>query len=127
MAQKSATPDLDPLTERIIGAIFQVSNTLGAGYLEKVYERALVHELRKRGLQVQSQLPIQVIYDGVIVGDYVSDILVEEKVLLELKAVDNLADIHLAQCLNYLTATKLRLCLLINFDKPRVEIRRVTR
>jgi GxxExxY protein len=63
----------------------------------------------------------------VIVGDYVSDVLVEEKVLLELKAVDNLTNTHLAQCLNYLTATKLRLCLLINFGKPRVEIRRVTR
>ncbi len=122
-----ATPELDELTERIIGAVFQVSNTLGAGYLEKVYERALVHELTKRSLQVQAQLPIQVMYDGVIVGDYMSDILVEGKVLLELKAVDNLADIHLAQCLNYLTATKLRLCLLINFGKPRVDIRRVTR
>ncbi len=127
MAQKSATPDLDELTDRIIGAVFQVSNTLGAGYLEKVYERALVHELGKRGLQVQAQLPIQVIYDGIIVGDYVSDIMVEKKVLLELKAVENLADIHLAQCLNYLTATKLRLCLLINFGKPRVQIRRVMR
>ncbi len=92
-----------------------------------MYERALIHELGKRGLQVQAQLPIQVIYDDVIVGDYVSDILVDGKVLLELKAVENLADIHLAQCLNYLTATKLRLCLLINFGKPRVEIRRVTR
>lgn len=127
MARTSSTPDLDGLTERIIGAVFQVSNTLGVGYLEKVYERALIHELGKRGLRVQSQLPIQVVYDGVIVGDYVSDIMVEEKVLLELKAVDNLADIHLAQCLNYLTATKLRLCLLINFGKPRVQIRRVTR
>lgn len=127
MARTSSTPDLDGLTERIIGAVFQVSNTLGVGYLEKVYERALIHELGKRGLRVQSQLLIQVVYDGVIVGDYVSDIMVEEKVLLELKAVDNLADIHLAQCLNYLTATKLRLCLLINFGKPRVQIRRVTR
>ena len=127
MAQKSATPELDPLTERIIGAVFQVSNTLGAGYLEKVYERALIHELGKRGMQVQVQVPIQVIYDGVNVGNYVRDILVEEKVLIELKAVDNLTNTHLAQCLNYLTATKLRLCLLINFGKPRVEIRRVTR
>jgi GxxExxY protein len=78
-------------------------------------------------MQVQVQVPIQVIYDGVNVGNYVSDILVEEKVLIELKAVDNLTNTHLAQCLNYLTATKLRLCLLINFGKPRVEIRRVTR
>ena len=122
-----ATPELDELTERIIGAVFQVSNTLGVGYLEKVYERALVHELAKRGMQVQAQLPIQVVYDGVVVGNYASDIVVDGKVLLELKAVDSLSDVHLAQCLNYLTATKLRLCLLINFGKPRVVIRRVTR
>lgn len=124
---RNATPELDGITERIIGAIYQVSNTLGAGYLEKVYERALMHELGKRGMQAQAQVPIRVFYDTILVGDFIGDILVEGKVLLELKAADSLTDVHVAQCLNYLAATKLRLCLLINFGTPRAQIRRVVR
>ena len=116
---------MSQLTERVIRCAFVVSNTLGCGFLEKVYENALAHELRKTGLQVQQQHAITVYYDGVAVGEYTADLLVEGVLLLELKAVKDLDDIHLAQCLNYLKATNLRLCLLMNFAKPKVEIRRI--
>jgi GxxExxY protein len=117
--------DMKQLTEKVIQCAFTVSNTLGCGFLEKVYENALVHELRKEGLQVQQQHGITVYYDGVAVGEYTADLLVEAVLLLELKAVKDLDDIHLAQCLNYLKATNLRLCLLMNFAKSKIEIRRV--
>jgi GxxExxY protein len=116
---------LNQITERIIGGAFTVSNTLGCGFLEKVYENALAHELRKTGLTVESQHPIQVRYDGVIVGDYVADLLVEGCVLVELKAVKALDEIHVAQCLNYLKATGLTVCLLLNFSHPKLEVRRI--
>jgi len=117
--------DMKQLTERVIQCAFTVSNTLGSGFLEKVYENALAHELRKAGLQVQQQHGITVYYDGVAVGEYTADLLVEGVLLLELKAVKNLDDIHMAQCLNYLKATNLRLCLLMNFAKPKLEVRRI--
>ncbi|MHC4118245.1 MAG: GxxExxY protein [Planctomycetota bacterium] len=113
------------LTEKVIRCAFTVSNSLGCGFLEKVYENALVHELREAGLQARQQHAITVYYDGLAIGEYVADLLVEGVLLLELKAVKDLDDIHLAQCLNYLKATNLRLCLLINFAKPKVEIRRI--
>ena len=117
--------DMEQLTQKIIASAFTVSNTLGHGFLEKVYENALVHELRKAGIRALQQYPIQVHYDGVVVGDYLADVLVEESVLIELKAVKAFDDVHLAQCLNYLKATGLRLCLLMNFGKAKVEVRRV--
>ena len=117
--------DLSKLTERVIGAAFAVSNGLGAGFLEKVYENALVHELRKRGLKVTQQHPFKVLYDDQIVGEYVCDLLVEGVLLVELKAVKALDDIHLAQCINYLKATNLTLCLLINFGNPKIEVKRL--
>ena len=113
------------LTEKVIGCAFTVSNTLGCGFLEKVYENALAHELHKAGLKVEQQHGITVHYDGVVVGDYTADLLVSGVLLIELKAVKELDDIHLAQCLNYLRATSLRLCLLMNFGKPKVDIRRI--
>ena len=113
------------LTEKVIGCAFQVSNALGCGFLEKVYERALVHELRKAGLQVQAQYPITIYYDGIIIGNFFADILVENCILIELKALKHLDNSHKAQCLNYLKATNLNLCLLINFGNPRVEINRI--
>jgi GxxExxY protein len=117
--------EMRQLTEKVIGCAFTVSNTLGCGFLEKVYENALARELRKAGLHVQQQHSITVYYDGVAVGQYTADLLVEEVLLLELKVVKDLDDIHLAQCLNYLKATNLRLCLLMNFAKPKVEFRRI--
>lgn len=117
--------ELNRITERIIGCVYRVSNTLGAGFLEKVYENALALELRKAGLEVAQRHSVQVKYDGAVVGDFVADLLIEEKVLVELKAVKAMDDIHTAQCLNYLKATGLALCLLVNFGKPKVEIRRI--
>jgi GxxExxY protein len=113
------------LTQRVIACAMSVQNTLGCGFLEKVYENALAHELRRDGLNVRQQAPINVFYDGVVVGEYAVDLFVEETLLVELKAVKALDDIHLAQCLNYLKATGLPLCLLMNFGKPKLEFRRV--
>ena len=115
----------EAITEKIIGCAFAVANTLGSGFLEKVYENALAHELRKAGLSVQQQFSVDVYYDSVRVGDYVADLLVEHVVLVELKAVKALDNVHLAQCMNYLKATGLQVCLLINFGTPRIEIKRV--
>jgi GxxExxY protein len=117
---------LNQISERIIGCAFTVSNTLGVGFLEKVYENALAHELRKAGLSVTQQHPIVVRYDGMIVGEYVADILVEREIIIELKHSRGIDDVYLAQCLNYLKATGLHLCLLINFGKPRIEVRRIS-
>ncbi len=117
---------LNQISERILGCAFAVSNGLGSGFLEKVYENALAHEMRKAGLQVSQQHAMAARYDGVVVGEYVADLLVESIVLVELKHARALDDVHLAQCLNYLKATGLRLCLLLNFGKPRVEVRRIS-
>jgi GxxExxY protein len=117
--------EVNRLSERVIGCAFQVINTLGAGFLEQVYENALAHEPRKAGLSVVQQHGITVEYDGIIVGEYAVDLLVDGTVMVELKAIKALDGAHTAQCLNYLKATGLRLCLLLNFGKPRLEIRRV--
>jgi len=116
---------LNALSERIIGCAFTVANRLGSGFLEKVYENALAHELRKAGLAVAQQQGVSVIYDDVIVGESAADLLVEAAVVVELKAVRALDDVHQAQCMNYLRATGMHLCLLLNFGKPRLEIRRI--
>jgi GxxExxY protein len=117
--------DVDDLTERVIGCAFEVSNTLGCGFLEKVYENALVHELRLGSVPVEQQLAIPVFYKGMRVGDYIADVVVANTVFVELKACDRLNEVHMAQCLNYLRATQLPNCLLLNFGKPRVEIKRL--
>ena len=116
---------IDETTEKIIGAAYTVSNTLGNGFLEKVYENALSIELRKLGFAVEQQYPIEVRYDDVIVGQYVADLIVDDVVIVELKAVKALDNIHVAQCLNYLKATRLTTCLLLNFGNPKVEVKRV--
>jgi GxxExxY protein len=113
------------LSERIIGCAFRVMNTLGAGFLEKVYENALAHEMREAGLSVAQQKGITVYYNGIVVGEYVADLVVEETVVVELKASKALDPAHTAQCINYLKATGLHLCLLLNFSRPRLEIHRV--
>ncbi len=116
---------LNELSEKIIGAAFEVSNVLGAGFLEKVYENALNVELNLRGVKTFQQAPLKVYYKNELVGDYIADILVENEIIIELKTVKEFDDIHLAQCLNYLRITRLKLCLLINFIKTRVEIKRI--
>ena len=122
---ESARERLNNLTSQIIRCAHEVSNSLGCGFLEKVYENALAHEIQKAGLRVIQQHPVQVFYDGVVVGEYVADLLVEDAVLVELKAAKNIDRVHLAQCLNYLKASGLRVCLLLNFGRPQVEIKRI--
>jgi GxxExxY protein len=115
----------DSLTERVLGAIFEVANTLGAGFLEKVYERALLKELSILGIKAVSQASFAVTYKGEYVGEYYADILVENLLVVELKCVERLATQHTAQCLNYLRASGRSLCLLVNFQRPTVEWKRV--
>ena len=117
--------EVNEVTEKIIGCVYKVSNTLGGGFLEKVYENASVIEVGKTGLDVRQQYPIEVKYDGVIVGEFFADLLVANLVLVEFKAVKLLEDVHTAQCLNYLRATGLPVCLLINFYRPKVEVKRI--
>ena len=116
---------LNSLTEIVLGAVFEVSNTLGAGFLEKVYERALLKELSIRGIRAASQKSFAVTYKGNVVGEYFADIIVEDVLVIELKCVDRLAKEHLAQCLNYLRASRMTICLLINFQRPKVEWKRI--
>jgi GxxExxY protein len=115
----------EELTEKIIGCAYAVANALGNGFLEKVYENALAHELRKEGLHVEQQRAIPVYYVQVVVGEYLMDLLIEGSVLVELKAIKGIEDIHKAQCIHCLKATGLTLCLLINFGTPKVQIKRI--
>jgi GxxExxY protein len=115
----------DSLTERVLGAVIEVSNTLGAGFLEKVYERALLRELGLRGIRATAQASFPVTYKGHYVGEYFADILVEDVLVIELKCVEHLANEHTAQCLNYLRASGRTLCLLVNFQKPKAEWKRI--
>ena len=101
------------------------SNTLGSGFLEKVYERALVRELEIRGIRASAQPELKVLYKGCQVGIFCPDILVEDQLLVELKCAERLAGEHIAQCLNYLKASGLTRCLPVNFQKPQVEWRRI--
>lgn len=117
----------DALTEAVLGCAFRVANGLGPGFLEKVYENALAHELRKAGLKVEQQAPITVTWDAVVVGNYLADLMVEGTLLVELKACKALEDIHLAQCLNYLKATAIHTCLLLNFGTSKLQIKRLSR
>ncbi len=117
----------EELTERIIGCAFKVYNTMGFGYLESVYERCLLIELRKVGLTAESKIPITVFYEQQIVGEFIADILVEDAIILELKSVRQLAKFHEMQLVNYLVATKKDLGLLINFGEEKVEVKRKLR
>jgi GxxExxY protein len=116
---------LDSLSERVIGAAFDVANTLGAGFLEKVYERAMLIELSARGISAKAQTSLAITYKGRCIGEYFADILVEGVLVVELKCVERLANEHTAQCINYLRASGKTLCLLINFQKPKVEWKRI--
>ncbi len=109
----------------IVGCAMEVHNELGYGFLEKVYENALMLELRSSQIPAIQQCEIKVKYKNTIVGDYVADIVVDNKIILELKAVSHLADEHIAQTLNYLKATGYKLGLLINFGKEKLEYKRL--
>ncbi len=115
--------DIDELTHAVIGCAYRVHNALGAGFLEKVYENALRMELVKAGLAVKQQHPIPVMYRGEVVGDFFADLIVEEKLIVELKAVQEVAAEHEVQLVNYLTAMAIDDGLLINFG-PSVTVKR---
>jgi GxxExxY protein len=117
--------DLNELTYKINGAVFEVNRILGGGFLEKVYENALLIELHIRGINAASQVPLKVSYKKNNVGDYVADILVENQIILELKTVDEIQNIHEAQLINYLKATGLKIGLIVNFKHPKAEIKRL--
>jgi GxxExxY protein len=119
--------ELNSITEKVIGCAYRVSNNLGIGFVEKVYKNALNHEIQKSGLRVAQQVPTKVLYDGFVVGDFFADLLVEGQVLVELKATSMLKDEHVAQSLNYLRASGLEICLLINFGTTKVQIKRLRR
>lgn len=114
----------EELTYQIRGCVFEVFRELGAGFAEKVYENALLHELEKQGLECKSQQVLSVMYKEIVVEEYVTDIVVADKVLLELKAVSKLTSVHEAQVLNYLKATDIKIGLLVNFTHPKASIKR---
>ena len=114
----------EELTQKIIGCAFKVHKVLGSGYLEKVYENALCLELAKQQLTAQQQVLLTVYYEGHSVGEYIADIVVENCVIIEIKAVRTLNQQHEAQVVNYLTTTGLEIGLLINFGSSSVEIKR---
>ena len=114
----------EELTRRIIGCAMKVHSKLGVGFLESVNEKAFAHELRKAGLQVECQVPIQVRYDDVVVGNFIADMLIERRVLVEIKVVLALSPVHEVQLVNYLTATGIEIGLLINFGAEHLEVKR---
>ncbi len=114
----------DEVTEKVIGCAMKVSNTLGIGFLEKVYENALVLELRRSMLDAEQQKTLQVTYEGVVVGEYTPDLVIRGSVIVELKAVKAIDEVHQAQLLNYLRASGLHVGLILNFGKQKLGIKR---
>lgn len=117
--------NIDEITYIIRGAVFEVNRVLGHGFLEKVNEKALIIELRRQGLSVMNQAPLKVRYKEEIVGEYFADLLVEGRVIVEIKAVAHLQKVHQAQLLNYLKATGVKVGLLVNFTRNKAEIKRM--
>ncbi len=117
--------EINDITYEINGAVFEVQRELGPGFLEKVYENALLVELKRRGIKAESQVPVKVSYKGSMVGEYVADLLVEKKVIVELKTVERLDRTHEAQLLNYLKATGIQVGLLVNFKHQKADIKRM--
>ena len=115
------------LTHAVIGCAFEVANELGPGFLESVYENAMIVALEDAGISVESQKPIDVSFRGRVIGNFFADLLVEDKVIVELKAAASLTPAHQAQVINYLNATGYQVGLLLNFGKPKLEHRRFTR
>ena len=117
--------NINDLTYQINGAIFEVNSILGPGFLEKVYENALLVEFEERDLKVENQVPIAVKYKNQIVGEYIADLLVEKTVIIELKTVERISKLHEAQLLNYLKATGLHVGLLVNFKNTKADVKRM--
>lgn len=116
---------IDTITGKIIACAYTVSNTLGSGFLEKVYENAMIIELRENELSVEAQKPLDVKYKGHLIGEYYADLVVEEKIIIELKAAKQIENSHKAQLINYLNACNIRYGLILNFGNSKVEIKRV--
>ncbi len=117
--------DKDPLTQVIIGAAFEVANVMGRGFLEAVYRKALTHELRSRGVAVREEIEFKIDYKGANVGRYVADMIVADRIIVEIKAVDSIASAHIGQTLNYLRASGLQKGLVLNFGSSRLGFKRV--
>jgi len=117
--------DINDITYAIRGAIFEVNNVLGPGFLEKVYENSLLVELKRRGYKAEAQVPLKVLYKNIVVGEYFADLIVEDRVIVELKTVESLDRIHEAQLLNYLKATGIKVGLLVNFKHQKADIKRL--
>ena len=115
----------EELSEKIIGAFYKVYNSLGYGFLEKVYENSMMVLFRREKLLATKQAPIDVYFENEIVGHYVADILVDDKIILELKSVEKINNAHRAQALNYLKATGIRLAIILNFAKEKLEYERL--
>ena len=113
------------LVYRIVGCAMEVHRELGYGFLEKVYENALIVQLKKEGIKAEQQRPISVNFSGVIVGEYFADIMVEDKIIVELKTVEKTVNLHFAQVLNYLKATGMQLGLLVNFGPQGLQYKRL--
>lgn len=127
MRRMSMGAEIDRVTEGILGAAFETSSTLGHGFLEAVYRKALVHELTLRGVSVEEEKRFDLTYKGAPIGHYVCDLLADGLVIVELKALDQLAQSHMAQLLNHLKASGLKVGLHLNFGRPKLEYRRVLR
>jgi len=125
MTATSAQPD--PLTKKVIGEAMYVHRVLGSGFLESIYHNALLLRLKKLGLKVESQKPLPVYFDGELIGEFLADIIVEDCLILELKAVSSLNSAHEVQLVNYLTATKIETGLLLNFGAKSLEFKRKSR
>jgi GxxExxY protein len=117
--------EINDVTYAINGAVFEVNRVLGPGFLEKVYENSLKLELGNKDIKVESQVPLKVVYKGAVVGDYFADLVVEDQVIVEIKTVDKIANIHEAQLLNYLKATGFNVGLLVNFRNAKADIKRL--
>jgi len=114
----------DPLTEKVIGCAIAIHRVLGPGFLENIYHRALAHELDKAQVAYISEAPMQVMYDGIVLGDYIADFLIEQRVVIELKAVEVITKAHEIQLVNYLTAIRYDVGLLINFGGSKIQVKR---
>ena len=116
--------ELESLIKKVIQCVYNVRLQLSSGFLETVYQKALLIELSKQNIQAEAEVPVDVYYDDFVVGEYRADIVVEKKIILEIKAIQHLLPVHEAQLVNYLTATKIDCGLLINFGGERLEIKR---
>ena len=115
---------MESLIKKVIQCVYNVRLQLSSGFLETVYQKALLIELSKQNIQAEAEVPVDVYYDDSVVGEYRADIVVEKKIILEIKAIQHLLPVHEAQLVNYLTATKIDCGLLINFGGERLEIKR---